>query len=166
MFRSLGDSEINQFRVGALGFPEHQDFRQQSELVPIEGTPVGLAFTTRRPVIQNRIDREGFPAEIMRRDSAQGVKSGCSVPLISHEPVLGVLSLGSMRGAFDEGYVEPLGQIGKQVAIAVENAFNFGGSIRGATRTQVRTRSDRNYCWMLPNAVKAILRRPTKSARS
>lgn len=126
---ALYDPEINQFRVGALDFPEHQDFIPESELVPIEGTPAGLAFTTRRPVIRNRLDLEEFPTEVMRRVAAQGVRSGCSVPLISHDRVLGVLSLGSIReSAFDEDDVELLGQIGKQIAIAVENALNFGNA--------------------------------------
>jgi formate hydrogenlyase transcriptional activator len=123
---ALYDPQGNGFRVVALDFPEHQDFVQESELVPIEGNPVGLSFTTRQPVLHRRIDLEKFPGEIMRRTVASGIKSGCSVPLISHKKALGVLSLGSLHeSAFDEDDVELLGHIGKQVAIAVENALAY-----------------------------------------
>jgi formate hydrogenlyase transcriptional activator len=123
---ALYDPQGNGFRAVALDFPEHLDFIQESELVPIEGNPVGLSFTTRQPVLHRRIDLEKFPAEIMKRVVASGIKSGCSVPLISHDKALGVLNLGSLHeSAFDEADVELLGQIGKQVAIAVENALAY-----------------------------------------
>ena len=123
---TLYDPQVNGFRAVALDFPEHQDFVQESELVPIEGNPVGLSFTTRQPILHRQIDLEKFPGEIMKRAVATGIKSGCSVPLISHQKVLGVLSLGSQREcAFDEDDVQLLGQLGKQVAIAVENAMAY-----------------------------------------
>ncbi|MBX3276845.1 MAG: sigma 54-interacting transcriptional regulator [Acidobacteria bacterium] len=123
---ALYDLQANGFRVVALDFPEHQDFVQESELVPIGDNPVGLSFTTGRPVLHRRIDLDKFPAEIMRRVVASGIRSGCSVPLISHQKKLGVLSLGSRReSAFTEDDVELLGQIGNRVAIAVENALAY-----------------------------------------
>jgi formate hydrogenlyase transcriptional activator len=123
---ALYDPQSNGFRVVALDFPEHQDFLRESELVPIEDNPVGLSFTTRQPVLHRRIDLNEFPGEIMGRVVASGIKSGCSVPLISHQKTLGVLSLGSLReSAFTEDDVELLGEIGKQVAIAVENALAY-----------------------------------------
>jgi formate hydrogenlyase transcriptional activator len=123
---ALYDPQGNGFHVVALDFPEHQDFIQESELVPIEDNPVGLSFTTRQPVLHTRIELEKFPAEIMRRVVASGIKSGCSVPLISHEKTLGVLSLGSLReSAFSKDDVELLREIGKRVAIAVENALAY-----------------------------------------
>ena len=123
---ALYDPQGNGFRVVALDFPEHQDFVQESELVPIEDNPVGLSFTTGQPVLHRRIDLDKFPSEIMKRVVASGIKSGCSVPLISHQKTLGVLSLGSQReSAFTEADVELLGQIGKRVAMAVENALAY-----------------------------------------
>jgi len=50
----------------------------------------------------------------------------CRVPLVSHDRVLGVLSLGSVReGAFSDDDVEFLGQVASQIAIAVENATAY-----------------------------------------
>lgn len=123
---ALYDRQGNGFRVVALDFPEHQDFIRESELVPIDDNPIGLSFTTGRPVLHRRIDLEKFPSEIMKRVVASGIRSGCSVPLTSHQKTLGVLSLGSMReSAFTEDDVELLGYIGKQVTIAVENALAY-----------------------------------------
>jgi formate hydrogenlyase transcriptional activator len=54
------------------------------------------------------------------------VKSGCTVPLISHDRVLGVLSVGRLsENAFTEDDAELLTEVGKQVAIAVENALAY-----------------------------------------
>ena len=55
-----------------------------------------------------------------------GVKSACAVPLISHDRVLGVLGVGRLNeNAFTEDDSELLTEVGKQVAIAVENALAF-----------------------------------------
>jgi formate hydrogenlyase transcriptional activator len=43
---ALYDPRGKGFRVVALDFPEHQDFIQESELVPVADNPVGLSFTT------------------------------------------------------------------------------------------------------------------------
>jgi len=151
---ALYDPELNRFRAGALDFPEHQDFMQESELVAIEGSPVGLAFTTRQPVMRERIDLEEFPGEMMRRVAARGIKSGCSVPLISHDRVLGVLSLGSMHEeAFNEEDVELLDQIGKHLAIAVENALNYGS----AFAAQQALRRERDRSQLLLGVTNAII---------
>jgi hypothetical protein len=60
----LHDPETNQFRVGAVRFPDGPDFIRETESVPIEGTPASLAFTARSPVIRNRLDLEEFPTEV------------------------------------------------------------------------------------------------------
>jgi formate hydrogenlyase transcriptional activator len=61
-----------------------------------------------------------------RRFIAAGVKSGCIVPLVSHDRALGILGLASLREkAFSEDDAELLNQVGKQVSIAVENALAF-----------------------------------------
>src|ERR1700752_4185737 len=152
--KSLYDSDVKRFRVGALDFPENQDFMQDSEVLPLEGSPAGLAFTTGRPTMRKQLDREEFPAEIMKRLAARGVNSGCSVLLISHERTLGVLSLASLReAAFTEEDVELLGQSGKQVAIAVENALNFGN----AFEAQKELRRERARSQLLLDVTNAVI---------
>jgi len=121
---ALYDHASHQLRLSALDFPTHEDFFIEGEVVPLEGDPAGLAFTTRQTVVLNN----GCSAEspVGRRFAAAGVQSGCLVPLVSRDRALGILSIGSLREqAFTEEDAELLGQVAKQVAIAVENALAF-----------------------------------------
>ncbi|MGH9880064.1 MAG: sigma-54-dependent Fis family transcriptional regulator, partial [Pyrinomonadaceae bacterium] len=85
--------------------------------------PRGRAFTTREPVISGLPDASD---PLGKRFIAAGVKSGCIVPLISHDRALGILGVASLReNAFTNDDAELLNQVGNQVAIAVENALAF-----------------------------------------
>ncbi|MGC3974801.1 MAG: sigma 54-interacting transcriptional regulator [Nitrospira sp.] len=56
----------------------------------------------------------------------RGIKSFCSVPLLSRNRSLGALNVGRRRDAgFDPEDVQLLGQVAQQIAIAVENALAF-----------------------------------------
>jgi formate hydrogenlyase transcriptional activator len=110
----------------AWTFPPANPISGWGLVVPIEGTPGGLAFTSRKPVLRERPDPNEFPSELMQRAMVIGVKSGCIVPLICHDQVLGTLAIASFReAAFSEQDSELLNQIGVQVAIAVQNALNY-----------------------------------------
>jgi formate hydrogenlyase transcriptional activator len=62
----------------------------------------------------------------MKHAYARGIRSGCAVPLICHDKIVGSMALASLReSAFTEEDAELLTQIGTQVAIAVDNAQNF-----------------------------------------
>jgi formate hydrogenlyase transcriptional activator len=117
---ALHDPGINKLRVTALDFPEHEDVFIEDEIVDLESTPGGRAFTTRQPVMSG-LDHGADP--LAKRT---GVKSICTVPLISHDRVLGVLGVGRLsENAFTEDDAGLLGEVGKQVAIAVENALAY-----------------------------------------
>jgi formate hydrogenlyase transcriptional activator len=91
-------------------------------------SPAGVAIAKRHAVVFGEADLAQLAAEssIAKRVLADGVKSVCSVPLMSHDSVLGVLNVASHRpDAFSTEDVELLGQVGQQVAIAVENALAF-----------------------------------------
>lgn len=120
---ALYDAESNQLRLHALDFPADQNFMQKGQLIPLVGTPAALAFSSRKPVLRHRVDFNEFTADIMKRAAAaQGIKSGCAVPLISHDKVVGSMMLASLReSSFTEDDAELLTQIGVQVAIAVAN---------------------------------------------
>jgi len=120
------DSSTRQLVAHALDFPRNQYFVEKGVPISLEGTPEGRAVTTRRTVLIRRLDPAEFPAEVVNRAVAEGLKSGCAVPLVSHGHVLGTLSVGSLREeAFTEDDAELLGQIGAQVAIAVENGLAY-----------------------------------------
>jgi formate hydrogenlyase transcriptional activator len=92
----------------------------EDEIIDLEGIP-GRAFSTRQPVISGLDVAAG--AAIGKR---AGVKSACTVPLISHDRVLGVLGVGRLSdNTFTEDDAELLTSVGKQVAIAVENALAY-----------------------------------------
>jgi formate hydrogenlyase transcriptional activator len=117
---ALYDPAINKLRVTALEFPAYDDVFIEDEIVDLEGTAGGLAFTTRQPVLRTNGDMAG---PVGKRT---GLKSSCTVPLISHDKTLGILGVSSFKeAAFTESDTELLNQIGKQVAIAVENALAF-----------------------------------------
>jgi formate hydrogenlyase transcriptional activator len=117
---ALYDSGINKLRVTALDFPADENVFIADEIIELEDTPGGRAFTTRQPVI---VRGDEPPVALAKR---AGLKSGCVVPLISHDRALGTLGLGSLQeNAFTEDDADLLNQVGKQVAIAVENALAF-----------------------------------------
>ncbi len=92
----------------------------------MEGTPEGQAFTSRQTVLVKSLSLAEFPGEVMKQGAAEGLKSGCSVPLIAHGRPLGALAVGNSReDALTEDDVELLTQIARQVAIAVENSMGY-----------------------------------------
>ncbi|HKR78100.1 MAG TPA: sigma 54-interacting transcriptional regulator, partial [Nitrospira sp.] len=123
---ALYDQEKHRLFAHALDFPSNQDFVESGEVIPLEGTPEGRAFTSRQTVLIRKLDIDEFPAEIVKRAQGAGLRSGCAVPLISYGRVLGTLSVVSMQeDAFSQDDADLLTQVGAQVAIAVENALAF-----------------------------------------
>ncbi|HKQ35985.1 MAG TPA: sigma 54-interacting transcriptional regulator [Nitrospiraceae bacterium] len=122
----LYDPGTRQLRAHALDFPSNQDFVEAGESIPLEGTPEGLAFTTQQTVQVRSLSLTEFPAEIMKRGAAAGLKSGCAVPLVAHGRALGTLSVVSMReDAFTDDDAKLLSRIGAQVALAAANSMAF-----------------------------------------
>ena len=117
---ALYDESVKQLRVAALEFPDHEAPCTTGDIIPLEGNPMGEAFTSRKPVCTNL---EGIDDP---RLTCSGLVSGCTAPLIFRDRVLGVLGIKSVRPhAFSEDDAELFGQVAKQVAIAVENALVY-----------------------------------------
>ena len=115
---ALYNEELHELRLHALDFPADQQFMKQGQLIPLVGTPASLAFSTRKPVLRHRPDFEEFPSETMKAAYARGIKSGCAVPLICHDKIVGSMVVASLKeSAFTEHDVELLTQIGDQAAI-------------------------------------------------
>jgi formate hydrogenlyase transcriptional activator len=150
---AIYDAEIKQLRVHGLDFLAGERFFSVGQIVPIEGTPAGLAFTSGKPVLRARPDTNEFPAEVMKQAMLIGVKSGCVVPLICHGKTLGTLAVASFReAAYSEADAELLNQIAGQVAIAVQNALNFD-QLRVAEREVTRERDRSKLLLEVNNAV-------------
>jgi formate hydrogenlyase transcriptional activator len=120
---ALYDPTLNQLRLAAMDFPSNEEFFVEGEIIPLDGNPGGRAFTSRRAVLS---DTRTTDDRVGRRFAAAGVKSSCIVPLISRDRTLGIMGVSSLReNAFTDEDAELLGQLAKQVAIAVENALAF-----------------------------------------
>jgi formate hydrogenlyase transcriptional activator len=123
---ALYEKETGLMRLWVTDFPESRGPVQPEMVLPVEGTPAGRAFSTRRPVVLERADLAGFSQDLARRAAAEGFESGCCVPLIAHDRALGSLNVASRRPhAFSDDDVALLAQVANQVAIAVENALAY-----------------------------------------
>jgi formate hydrogenlyase transcriptional activator len=94
----------------------------------VDYPPAGSAFSqlleTRAPFSREQLDTAEFPDDTtVARVVARGFVSVCSVPILTPERVIGVLSMGRRRReAFTADEVELLTQAGRQLVLAVENA--------------------------------------------
>ena len=66
----------------------------------MEGTPSGPSFTSRKPALYTEQDLQRLPTEIAKLLIAEGVKSMCCVPLLSHNRALGTLNVSGMYPRF------------------------------------------------------------------
>jgi formate hydrogenlyase transcriptional activator len=118
---ALPDAEGNQFRIYALDFPDSKGFLTAESLVPIEGSPLGAAFRTGEPQLILCGEEPACPNNAAIREV---LKTGCFLPLMSHNRVLGVLALSRFtEDPFTREDVAFLSQVAMQIAIAVENAL-------------------------------------------
>jgi formate hydrogenlyase transcriptional activator len=119
------DSEMKRLQTFVIDFPDSKGFIRE-ELISIEGSLGGFVFRTGKPWAGNASDllHSGLKNEPA---IAEGLKTGCVLPLISRNGVLGVLALGRREDdPFSPVDIGFLTQVANQVAIAVENATAYG----------------------------------------
>ncbi|HMG35469.1 MAG TPA: sigma 54-interacting transcriptional regulator [Blastocatellia bacterium] len=136
----LPDPDSGQLRVTVLYNPQTQGFITEGTIVPINGSICGKAFRTGMTQYSDNLeevrhDLESFGNEegqrFFERVMAEGLKSGCDLPLIGRSGVVGVLgALSRSERAFAQDEVAFLEQVAGQVAIAVENALDYEKAIR------------------------------------
>ena len=118
---TLREPESDRLRLHALDL---QTFGrvpfEEGVLISPEDTPEGQAMTSRRPVLAAPVvDLTRFSSPWVRHAVDNGVRSGCAVPLISHDRTLGALSVVSLReGAFNEADAELLALCASQIAMS------------------------------------------------
>jgi formate hydrogenlyase transcriptional activator len=118
---TLPDPETGELRLVALDFPGSRGILHEGLGTGGNSNSVAQVFATGRVLNMSReeIQADGLIA-------GEGARSLCRVPLVSRDRVLGVLSVGAHREhAFADDDVSFLADVGKQVAIAVENAIAF-----------------------------------------
>ena len=140
----LPDEDSEQLRLMILYNPESRGAICDGSSVPVRGAPCGKAFRTGKTqyfknLEEVRDDPESYGSEVGRRfierTIAEGLISGCDLPLIGRSGVLGVLAaIKRTENAFSKDDIRFLEQVAGQVAIAVENAISFGTAIKDRDR--------------------------------
>src|SRR5579871_2389162 len=118
----LPSPEDKKLRLYALDFPDNPGVIKEGFEPPADEKASALrVFLSGEPVILTKQEIEGEPAPHF------GIQSLAHVPMKGRGGIVGVLSLGSWREqAFSQDDLAFLGQIARQVAIAIENALAFG----------------------------------------
>jgi formate hydrogenlyase transcriptional activator len=136
----LPDADSGELRVTTLYNPEARGSLCDGTIIPIHGSICGKAFRSGRTQHFNHLeelldDPESFGSSpgrlVYERVRAEGLVSGCDLPLIGRSGVVGVLTaLKRSERAFERDDVIFLEQVARQVAIAVENALEYERAIK------------------------------------
>lgn len=103
-----------------------EDFLEGAETIPINGTPDGEAFTTRRPVLCRSYNPGDYSSAHMQAVYDIGIRSFCCVPLISRGQAIGVLAVANLtENSLTAEDAETIQLIANQIAGAVESAVQF-----------------------------------------
>jgi formate hydrogenlyase transcriptional activator len=123
----LPEKEPGTFTLYALDFPGSKGFTKEELIVTLGPTHPGKrAFETLKTVIASTADLDEVAGEGYKIAVAEGLKSGCFIPLVSHGRALGTLVIGrANEGSFTEDDVGFLSRAAGQIAIAVENALAY-----------------------------------------
>jgi RNA polymerase sigma-70 factor (ECF subfamily) len=93
---TLYDSSTGQLATRGSYFPNGKGLIHEGLQFPIASTPAGRVFTTGKPMRMNRTQRLSR-SDLIERLLAEGVRSGCCVPLRSGGTIIGTFSIGSSR---------------------------------------------------------------------
>ena len=147
----LPDSQSGALRVTSLYNPDARGPFREGSLVPINGSISGQVFRKAKSVRidsfeQVREDPEiyGNPEGRLLYESVvkEGLRTGCYLPLVGRNRVVGVLMLSRRSdNAFEQDDVILLEQVACQVAIAVENTLEY----EKATKDRDKETKQRRY---------------------
>ena len=124
---ALPEPDGDCFGVYALDFPDSKGFLTEDTRIPVEGSPLGAAFRSGKVELRSKSQIQADCPEACSASALrEGLRSGCFLPLISKDRVLGVLALSRFaEEPFSQDDVDFLEQIVRQVAIAIENALAY-----------------------------------------
>ena len=124
---ALPDAEDRHLQLNVLDFPEGKGFFHEEGAYSIEGSPYGTAFQTMKPLAIESPFTAWADNPVVQSRISEGFRSLCFIPLLRGNRAIGTLNLGRLRGdVFTEDDLYFLGQVASQIAIAVENALEFG----------------------------------------
>jgi formate hydrogenlyase transcriptional activator len=136
----LPDADSGELRITILYNPDARSALSDGALIPIRGSICGKAFRSGKTQhydsfdeLRDDPDSFGNPIgqQFYQRVVAEGLVSGCDLPLVGRNGVVGVLAaLKRSEGAFDRENVLFLEQVARQVAVAVENALDYENALK------------------------------------
>jgi formate hydrogenlyase transcriptional activator len=126
---ALYDEPTNMLRLQVLesaAGSETDSITPGEALVSVDSSPAGWAYTTRKPLLLKGLPDEKWPFEMPASPADMALKSGCWIPLVGREGVVGTLNIFSRRAEnFTNHDVNLLTQIASQVAVALDNALVY-----------------------------------------
>ncbi|ODT43617.1 MAG: Fis family transcriptional regulator [Nitrospira sp. SCN 59-13] len=138
---SLYDSQRRVMRLHVLRANVPADIIGGHESDP-EDTPAGLVWETQQSLLLNDLPTERRWPKVVGLMCEDGVQSCCLVPLTSPTQRLGSLEFSSLeQNAYSLSDMELMQQIGRQVAVAVENVLNREAA--AASQRDVERQRDR-----------------------
>jgi len=118
---SLHEKDTNEMRIHVLDNPVAG--LEVGSLVPASDSVAAHAMRTGEVKFISRADPESSRSSVVNRMFDAGVQSGCCIPLVTRNGMLGTLNLASKEeNAFTPQHLDLLQQIAGQMAIALENA--------------------------------------------
>jgi len=131
----LPDSQSGSLRVTSLYNPDARGPFREGSLVPMTGSISGQVFRKAKSVRIDSFEQVREDPEIYGNSEGrllyesvvkEGLRTGCYLPLIGRNRVVGVLMLSRRSdNAFEQDDVILLEQVAYQVAIAVENTLEY-----------------------------------------
>src|SRR3984957_1616660 len=147
----LPDSESGALRVSILHNPDGRGPFREGSLVPMNSSISGQVLRKAKSVRIDSFEQVREDPEIYGNPDGQllyervieeGLKTGCYLPLVGRDRVVGVLMLSRRSdNAFEKDDVLLLEQVACQVAIAVENTLEY----EKATRDRDKETKQRLY---------------------
>jgi formate hydrogenlyase transcriptional activator len=130
------EEESGRLKAHALESTKPEDKPDEGYYLDLDGTASGKALTERKTQIYDRSDLIAIPKSmLMRFPHTLNAQAACCVPLIAGDRALGVLTLVSdVEGCFDDETVLMIEAIAAQVALAVDNALNYGRAVAEKNR--------------------------------
>jgi formate hydrogenlyase transcriptional activator len=104
----------------------------------VEETPTGFVWQTQQPLLVSNLAEEHRWPKVTGMMQEDGIRALCIVPLTTALRRLGAMGFASVReGAYEDADVEFLQQVGKQVAVAVDNVLHHQDLARDRDRLRL-----------------------------
>jgi formate hydrogenlyase transcriptional activator len=124
----LYNHQTQRYRVHVLSFEKNESFVEEGTADETCRTPASIAITTRQPALFCELQLKEMVADspCAQHWLSEGVKTFCSIPLLSRGQAIGALDLARRcEDKFTADEIELLSQVAGQVSIAVENAHAY-----------------------------------------